>query len=161
VKRPPRNKAGSRSGSKGPAGLVLIGIYRLVEGLFLVAAGIGALRLLKGDYQETLTHWVHELRIDPDNHYIHGMLSRVLNVSPHRLKELSAGTFIYAGLRLTEGLGLIARKRWAEWLTVIATAMFIPIEVWEMMRHFTPVRAGFFVVNALVVAYLIWTIRRK
>jgi uncharacterized membrane protein (DUF2068 family) len=161
VKRPPSKKGGARANSRGRAGLVLIGIYRLIEGLFLVAAGIGALRLLKGDYQETLTHWVHVLRIDPDNHYIHGMLSRVLNVSPHRLKELSAGTFIYAGLRLTEGIGLIARKRWAEWLTVIATAMFIPLEVWEMMRHFTPARAGFFVVNALVVAYLIWEIRRK
>ncbi len=161
MKQPPRKKAGARAPSRGRGGLVLIGIYRLIEGLFLVAAGIGALRLLKGNYQDTLTHWVHVLRIDPDNHYIHGMLSRVLNVSPRRLKELSAGTFIYAGLRLTEGLGLIARKRWAEWLTVIATAIFIPLEVWEMMRHFTPVRAGFFVVNALVVAYLIWEIRRK
>ena len=161
MKRSIRRKPAGRSSSTGPAGLVLIGIYRLIEGLFLIAAGIGALRLLHGDYQETLTHWVHVLRIDPDNHYIHGLLARALNVSPHRLRELSVGTFIYAGLRLTEGLGLIARKRWAEWLTVIATAIFIPIEVWEMMRHFTLLRAGVFVVNALVVAYLIWTIRKK
>ncbi len=159
MKRPVRKKPAAPS--KGAAGLVIIGAYRFIEGLFLVAAGIGALRLLRGNYQETLTHWVHVLRIDPDNHYIHGMLARVLNVSPHRLRELSIGTFIYAGLRFTEGFGLMARKRWAEWLTVIATAVFLPLEIWEMTRRFTPIRAGVFVANALVVAYLIWTIRKR
>lgn len=158
MKKPAR-KTSTRA--RSGRGLVVIGAYRVLEGVLLVAAGVGALHLLRGDYEATLLHWVHVLRIDPDNHYIHATLVRIFSMDPHKLRELSAGTFIYAGLRFVEGFGLMARKRWAEWLTVIATAVFIPLEVWEMARRFTYVRVGFFVINVLVVAYLIWSIRTR
>jgi hypothetical protein len=44
---------------------------------------------------------------------------------------------VYAGLLLTEGLGLLLRKRWAEYLTIITTAGLIPIELYEMSRRAT------------------------
>ena len=86
-------------------GLILIGIFKLVKGLLLLAVGIGALKLLHKDIGEVVTRWVEALRVDPDNHFIHRILSKVFSVTPKQLKELSAGTFIYAALLLTEGIG--------------------------------------------------------
>jgi uncharacterized membrane protein (DUF2068 family) len=41
------------------------------------------------------------------------------NLRPDKIEQLGLGSMIYAGLFLTEGIGLWLEKRWAEWLTVI------------------------------------------
>ena len=48
--------------------------------------------------------------MDPDNRFIHRAMLKVFNVTPKQLKELSAGTFIYAAVFLTEGTGLVTRR---------------------------------------------------
>src|ERR1700694_4782799 len=112
-------KTATRSSS---AGLILIGVFKLIKGLLLVVVGIGALKLLHKDVADVVTRWVEWLRVDPDSDFIHGILTKVFSVTPKQLKELSAGTFIYAGLLLTEGTGLLLQKHWAEYFTVITTA---------------------------------------
>jgi uncharacterized membrane protein (DUF2068 family) len=99
--------------------------------------------------------------MDPDNRYIHRILTKIFSVSPKQLKELSAGSFIYATLRLVEGVGLILRKRWAEYLVVIVTAIFIPLEIYELFRRFTVVRCVLLVANAGIVWYLAAGLRRR
>jgi len=147
-----------RSGSKG---LLLIGSYKLLEGLLLAAVGVGLLNLLHRDVAALVIHWVHVLRVDPDNRYIHRLLARIFAVSPKQLRELSVGTFFYAAVRLTEGTGLLLRKRWAEYLTVIMTAVFIPLEVYELVRHYTTLKLGVFVLNVAILWYLISGLRQK
>jgi uncharacterized membrane protein (DUF2068 family) len=146
------------SGSKG---LFLIGSYKLLEGLLLAAIGVGLLKLLHRDVAALVTHWVHVLRVDPDNRYIHRLLARIFVVSPKQLRELSVGTFFYAAVRLTEGTGLLLRKRWAEYLTIVMTGVFIPLEVYELVKHYTTLKLGVFVVNAAILWYLISRIREK
>lgn len=126
----------------------------------LLVAGIGILKLLHHDVA-TVTHWVERLRLDPDNYYIHRGLGRIFRVTPKQLRELSVGTFIYAGLYLTEGLGLVTRKHWAEYLTTLSTALFIPLEAYEMYRHFTWVRLVLLLVNAAIVCYLAARIKHR
>jgi uncharacterized membrane protein (DUF2068 family) len=157
-KKLPRRSSAPRP-SHG-AGLILIGIYKICEGLLLAAAGVGVLHLLHRDMETVLLHWVHVLRVDPDNRYIHGLLERAFAINPKQLRELSVGTFVYAAMRLTEGLGLVARRKWAEYLTVILTALFIPLELFEMFRHFTWVKAAVFAANVIVVVYLLMVMRK-
>ena len=139
---------------------MLIGSYKLLEALALFALGIGLLRYLHRNISEPILRWIHLLRMDPDNHYIHLFLNKVLAVSPKQIRELSLGSFIYAGLRLIEGVGLVLRKRWAEYLVVIITAIFIPLEVYEIFHHFTPIRCGVLLANAAIVWYLARNLRR-
>ena len=108
--------------------LLLIALFKLIKGILLLAVGIGVLKLLHRDIAQTVAHWVDILRVDPDNRLIHRLLTRILSVTPAQLRAASAGTFVYAGLLLTEGLGLLFRKRWAEYFTIITTAGLIPIE---------------------------------
>jgi len=141
--------------------LVLIGIFKLVKGAGLLIAGVGLLKLLHHDVAAMMQHWIEVLRVDPDNRYIHRALLRIFNVTPKQLKELSAGTFVYAGIFLTEGTGLLARKHWAEYMTLISTGLFVPIEVYEIFRHFTWVKAGVTIVNVLIVWYLAARVRKR
>jgi len=153
----------SKARFKRPAatGVLLIGLFKLVKGLLLVAVGIGAHHLLHRDLEATVTHWVEVLRVDPDNLFIHRLLAKVFAISPKQLKELSIGTFFYASLLLTEGVGLLLRKRWAEYFTVITTGVFIPLEVYELTRRLTFTRVGLLVVNIAIVWYLIRKLRER
>jgi uncharacterized membrane protein (DUF2068 family) len=146
---------------EGTTTLLLIALFKLLKGVLLIAAGIGAVKLLHRDLAETVGQWVDVLRVDPDNRLVHSLLSRVLRVSPTQLKALSVGTFVYAGLLLTEGTGLLLRKKWAEYFTIITTAGLIPLEVYEMTRHLTGAKVGVLIVNIAIVVYLVVRVRRE
>jgi uncharacterized membrane protein (DUF2068 family) len=106
-------------------------------------------------------HWTQVLRVDPDNRFVHRLMERIFRVTPKQLKELSVGTFFYAGLFATEGVGLLLRKRWAEYFTVVTTSGLIPIEIFELVRHFTVAKLVVVLVNALIVAYLVKQVRSR
>ena len=137
-----------------------IAIFKLVKGLLLVTLGIGALKLLHKDVAEIVQSWIDMLRVDPDNRFIHNLLTRMLSVNDRTLKEVSAGTFAYAGVFLTEGTGLLFRKRWAKYFTIIVTGSFLPLEIYELARHATAAKAVVILVNIAIVAYLIVSVRR-
>ena len=150
----------AKTGRKITATLLLIALFKLIKGILLLAVGIGALKLLHRDIAQTVSHWVDILRVDPDNRLIHRLLTRVLSVTPAQLKAASAGTFVYAGLLLTEGLGLLFRKRWAEYFTIITTAALIPLEVYELSRRVSTAKVAVLIINVAIVAYLIRRVRR-
>jgi len=140
--------------SGGDLGITLIGLFKLLKALVLILVAIGLHRLLHRDVEATVSHWVETIRLDPDNHYLHGALVRIFRVTPRQLRALSLGTFLYAGLYLTEGVGLLKRKHWAEYLTVVSTALFIPLECYELWHRFTWVRVTIRVLNLATVWYL-------
>ena len=67
---------------------------------------------------------------------------------------LAIGAIVYALLEGTEGVGLAMRRRWAEYLTVIATGILIPYELFEVIRHVTLFKVGALLLNLAVVGYL-------
>jgi uncharacterized membrane protein (DUF2068 family) len=146
---------------KGSGTLIAIALFKLFKGVLLLIVGIGALKLLHRGVAETVMRWVDILRVDPDNRHIHGLLSHLLAVSPKQLKATSIGTFIYSALLLTEGTGLLLRKRWAEYFTIITTAGLVPLEIYELQQHFSAAKVGVLIVNLAIVAYLIAHLRKK
>jgi uncharacterized membrane protein (DUF2068 family) len=142
-------------------GLLLIAIFKLIKGALLIAVGIGALKLLHRDVAEVVGEWVDALRIDPGNRYIHRLLERLWSLDEHKLKEISAGTFFYAALLLTEGFGLLLEKRWAEYFTVIITGSFLPLEVYELVRRATLAKVLLLAFNVAVVWYLVARLRHE
>jgi uncharacterized membrane protein (DUF2068 family) len=156
-------KASKYQSAKEPFSFVLflIGLFKLFKAALLIAVGIGAIRLLHKDLSASVLHWAQVLRVDPENRYVHGIIVRIFRVTPKQLRELSVGTFIYAGLFLTEGMGLLLRKHWAEYFTIITTGAFIPLEIYEVARHFTITKLVVTVVNVLIVWYLVARVRSR
>src|SRR5438876_471530 len=142
-------------------GLALIAVFKLIKGLLLLAAAIGCLRMLHTNLSATAEHWITALKLDPDNRCFHWLLQRLADISPQHLRLASAGSFIYSALLFTEGIGLWFERRWAEYLTVIATSSFIPLEVYEICRCVNEVRLLLLGVNVAIVWYLIRTLRRQ
>jgi len=139
--------------------LILIGLFKLLKALLLISVGIGAIKFLHKDLASTVTHWVQVLHVDPDNRFIHGILLKIFRVTPKQLKELSLGTFFYSALFATEGTGLLLRKHWAEYMTIVTTGTLIPLEIYELARHFTVTKLVVTVINVLIVWYLVARVR--
>jgi uncharacterized membrane protein (DUF2068 family) len=146
---------------KAAGGLLWIAVFKLFKAALLIAVGIGAHKLMHRDLAATALHWVEILRVDPDNRYIHRLLARIFAISPAQLKATSIGTFIYAALLGTEGMGLLLRKTWAEYFTIITTAGLIPLEVYEISRHVTLAKFVVLTVNVAIVIYLIAYVRKS
>ena len=145
----------------GDRWIVLIAIFKLLKGVLLVSVAIGALRLLHKDVAGVVERWIDALRVDPDNRYVRALLRKVLTVNDRTLREISAGTFCYAAVFLTEGTGLFLRKRWAEYFTIIVTASFLPLEIFELAKHASVAKVLVTLLNVAIVAYLVVHVRRR
>src|SRR5262252_336938 len=141
-------------------GLRVIAAFKLVKAVALIALGVGALRLLHKDVAAIAEHWINMFQVDPHNHFIDLLLAKLSNVDDHRLKELSIGTFVYAGIFLVEGVGLALQKRWAEYFTIITTSSLLPIEMYELVRRVSIGRCLALAINLAVVAYLIFELKK-
>lgn len=139
-------------------GVALIGAFKLVKALVLVAAGLGALNLLQGGQVRKLVEWAH---LAPASQILQKAAARISGLSEKQLAAAAVATFAYAAIFLVEGAGLIARKRWAEWLTVIVTASFIPLEIYELAKSGGVGKIVALAINVGIVAYLAVRLRKR
>lgn len=145
-----------------PSLLLLIGAVKILKALLLVALALGAHRLANShDGVGTIYSWAAHVRIDPDNRFIHTLISRISFTDEKKLELISMGTWVYAGLFTLEGVGLLLRRRWAEWLTCVITGLFIPLELFEIFRHLRLTPVIVLIINVLIVIYLVHRLRAR
>lgn len=155
---PPFHPAPKRS-RHHRAGLVLIAIYKLLGALAFVAIGVGAMRLLHKDIDDVVWHaLIDVLRMNPESRIVNFIFEKAELLNDPLLKRIGFAAFCYAGLGVAEAVGLYLEKVWGEFLTLIITASFLPIEIHEMVRRLTWVRASLLVVNVVVLIYLLWVV---
>jgi uncharacterized membrane protein (DUF2068 family) len=141
--------------------LRLIAIFKFLKAAALIAISVGVFKAVHKDIGEIAERWVEALRLDPGNRFVDAALSRISNLSPAQIKKLGIGGLLYAGLFLTEGIGLWLVKPWGEWVTVIITGSLVPVEIYEIHRHPSGMKIAVLVVNVATVAYLIYRIRQR
>jgi uncharacterized membrane protein (DUF2068 family) len=142
-------------------GLLLIGLFKLGKSLLFFCLGCGAIHLLHKDIGDEVMRLVTALKFDPESRFVSLLLDKVDLIDAHRLREISLATFGYSAVALTEGVGLLMEKVWAEYLTLILTISFLPWELYELARKPDWFRLGLLVTNLAVLAYLVWLLRRK
>jgi len=134
---------------------------RFVKGTVLVLAGILLIALSGTDaFQDFVQRAQTELNLNPGQHIWQRLYEQTLvrfGLASTRVRDaLGAGAVLYGLLEIVEGIGLLRRRRWAEYLVLVATCAFIPVEVDELVRHPTAFKALAFAVNIAIVAYLVW-----
>jgi uncharacterized membrane protein (DUF2068 family) len=138
-----------------------IGVFKLAKAVVLLIVGLAALRLVHTDIEGVLEQWVPRLGIASGSRYVGRLLVEAAKLTPTRIIDVGVGSFIYAALFLTEGIGLWLVKRWAEWMTIVITSSLVPVEVWEIWRRPNVAKVLVLVVNLALVGYLIWQVRKE
>jgi uncharacterized membrane protein (DUF2068 family) len=149
--------------TKQDTGLIrLIAIFKLFKAITLIAVGFGALHLFHdGNPADSVTLWIAKLGFNPGGHYVDLALGKLANIPPKDFKDLGIGSFVYAALFLTEGIGLWLAKPWAEWFTTIITSSLVPLEIFEIYRHPTAAKVIVLLLNIAIVVYLVLRIRKE
>jgi uncharacterized membrane protein (DUF2068 family) len=145
----------------------LISIDRAVHAVVfgLVATLVFAVELNLGGLQAQAHSLLDGLRVtvaqtgqEPQRGFLARELVRLLGLSSHVLLVLAVTAAGYCVLEAVEAVGLWRERRWAEYLTAVATAGFLPFEVHELLVRVTALRVGALIVN---LAVLVWLVRRK
>ena len=91
-----------------------------------------------------------------------GFVDRIdhfLNLPPDKLQLIALALAAYAALQLAEAIGLWLLKRWAEYLAVVSTSVFLPLEVYELVERVTALKIIAIIVNVAIVVYLLFAKR--
>jgi uncharacterized membrane protein (DUF2068 family) len=134
--------------------VAVLSVLAIVIFLFL-----GHRRALQSDYDQIMSGLTGGPGGTDD---LHGFLTHFRHwffISPAHLYEVGVAALAYATLEATEMVGLWYAKRWAEYLTFVATVVFIPLEVYELTRSVTTLRVVILIINVAIMLYLLFAKR--
>src|SRR4051794_7510592 len=141
--------------------LRLIAAERAVRGLLLLAAGIYLLSHRHTDFGRLADHIARAVELDPRRPFVRHLIEHLHRLHASTIVLTGIAALGYGVLELVEGVGLWLDQLWAEYLTVIATSLLIPLELYELARKPTLLKAAGIAVNLAIVAYLAHALRRR
>ncbi len=152
----PAHAAAAPQPAKGRAP-TLYGIIalKLLKGLLFVSLALLAYNLSDNNLPEDYQRLLHFLRVNPERKFWADLAVQVGQLTEARVLWAAAGTLTYSLFSLVEGFGLMFRAPWAGWLAIGESAFFIPIEVYELVHHFSPTVLVILGLNIIIVWYLL------
>jgi len=139
---------------KHVAGLYFIIVMKFLKCLLFVTLAIVMYCLSDNDLPAEFARLMEFLRVHPGNQFFQQLAVKVGQLTEANILWAAAGTFIYSLFSLVEGIGLSLRVGWAGWLAIGESAFFIPIEIFELLRHFKWPVFVVLVLNIFIVEYL-------
>lgn len=140
----------------GAAGVRTVAVFEAAKGVLVLVAGFSLLSLVHHDVQHTAETIVRHLHLNPARHYPRVFIEAAGRVTSSRLWLLAGGAFAYSLVRFVEAYGLWHLRPWAEWFAIISGGLYLPVEIYELFRRPTRVKAVILLGNLLVVAYLLY-----
>ena len=131
-----------------------IAIVEATKGLLVLLVGFGLLSLVHRDVEQFAAELVRHAHLNPASHYPHIFIEAATKATDSRLWMLALAAFVYAALRLIEAYGLWHQRRWAEVFALVTGALYLPVEIYELIERLTVLRITVFAVNAMIVVYL-------
>ncbi len=137
-----------------------IAAERTFRALLLLALGIVLLSRPHADWADEISRLGSSLGLNPNSNWFQRIVADVRRVGDESV-IFGVVAIAYAALEGTEAYGLWRRRRWGEWLTVVATSLLLIPEIWELTKSVSPLKVGGLLANLLIVGYLLWRLRRS
>ncbi|MDH4083456.1 MAG: DUF2127 domain-containing protein [Nitrospira sp.] len=131
------------------------------KGTLVFLAGFGALSLIHHDAQRLAEQMIAHLHLNPASRYPRIFIEAAANLTDARLSLLAALAGAYGSIRFVEAYGLWRERRWAEWFAVVSGTIYIPFEVYELLKGIAWLSLAALLVNILIVGLVGNTLWRK
>jgi uncharacterized membrane protein (DUF2068 family) len=133
-----------------------VATVEFIKGLTVLLAGFGVLSLVHRDAWDVAESFLEWLHVSPDAHYAQVFLNLADQVTDSRLWFVAGGAIAYSSLRFAEAYGLWFERIWAEWLALVSGALYLPFEIYEIIRRPDAIRIAIFLINLAVVLYMVY-----
>ncbi|WP_145023534.1 DUF2127 domain-containing protein [Geobacter argillaceus] len=147
---------------KQPSGraLQIVALFEGAKGALVLVTGLGLLALIHRDVHQVAEQLVRHLHFNPARHYPRIFLDAADRVTDPQLWALALAALFYSAIRFAEAVGLWLKRRWAEWFGFLSGGMYIPVELYEVLREATWPRVTVLVLNLAIVLYLLGVLIR-
>jgi len=133
-----------------------IAAFEAFKGAVALVLGFGLLSFLGKDADQFAEQLLLRMHLDPANHYPQIFIRAMSTVTDTRLWLMAGFASLYATVRFVEAYGLWNARRWAEWFAAFSGGVYLPIEIFELLRRVTWVRCATLLLNLVIVAYMVW-----
>jgi uncharacterized membrane protein (DUF2068 family) len=141
-----------------------LAIERWVRGLILLllAAAVFKLKSTQVSIKQlfdrdlsALRPFFRQVHFDVSDSATVKSIEKVLHAKPSTLNLIAFGILLYGLLQIAEGIGLWSLKRWGEYVAVVGTTLFIPLEVYELTDKISWLKIVVLLINVAAVLYLL------
>lgn len=133
---------------------------KLVKGAFFTILGLVAYSYSDNNLSEEYRSLLHFLHVNPERQFWVYLAEKVSNLTESNLLLVAATTCMYGTLALIEGIGLWLRGSWASWLAIGESAIFIPIEIYELQHKYRHGVLIILILNIIIFWYLLLNRKR-
>ena len=153
------------SHSRKYALLKLIAIERFLKGIVLILISLSFLNLSPSkntwgvNFKNLINASIplaHQLGFTIEDSVLVEQIDRLLTLSNKSYLNLSLIFGLYALLSFFEGVSLWLAKRWGEYIVFFFTSLFIPLELYEILKDASILKIATLIFNLLILAYLLY-----
>lgn len=141
-------------------GVRVVAVFEAAKGLLILLAGFGLLSIVHQDAQQVAEDIVRHFHLNPASRYPRIFIDVAGNISDPQLWLMAGFALAYASIRLIEAYGLWRERRWAEWLAVLSGAIYVPIEVYEVLSGISWIKVSTLTVNICIVVYMSYALKQ-
>ena len=148
------------------AGVRAVAVFEALKGTLVLVAGFGLLALVHRDLEDLAERLVLHSHLDPASHYPRVFIEAAAHTNDGRLRTLAVLTsryalsrddaFAYSVVRFVEAYGLWHMRAWAEWFAILSGCLYLPVELYELLKHPTHLHGLVLFFNSVIVAYLLY-----
>jgi len=134
--------------------LKMIALFEGLKGFTAIASAFGLLSLIHHDIRHLANELIGHFGADPTHHYPELFLQYADMIASTSTKSILLLAFLYATIRIAEGVGLWLDTSWGEWLATLSGGIYIPFEIRHLLKEMTAISLAIFVFNVTVVTFL-------
>ncbi len=139
------------------AALRAVASLELAKGMVVLLLGFGAVSLVHKDAWDAAEALLRFLHVDPDRHrYAQVFLNLADNLTDAKLWAMAGGAAAYSVIRFVESYGLWRERTWAEWFALISGTLYVPFEVYELIRRPSWIHLAVLLINLAIVFYMLY-----
>lgn len=141
--------------------LPVLAVERVLRAALLVGVGMILLTHAHSDWVDLARRFAEQVGLDPSRNETGRLISKLGGFGPRQVQRDGAIAIGYGLLEAVEGYGLLRRRPWGEYLTVVSTALLFVPEILELLKHPTALKVGGLLLNVVIVVYLIIRLVRR
>jgi uncharacterized membrane protein (DUF2068 family) len=143
------------------SGMRIISLFEGAKGLLVLFVGFGLLEFIHKDLHLAAEQIVRQFHLNPARHYPMIFIDAVNHLTDGQLWAMAFSALLYSVVRFVEAIGLWLQRQWAELFAVLTGGMYIPVELFGIMRGITWPKVTVLIVNAGIVGYLAYVLYKS
>ncbi len=132
-----------------------VALFEAAKGLIVLLLGLGLLRLVHKNLDDFAEQLIRFLHVTPGGRLSNLFVTAAGRATDKNLWALAAGAAVYALVRFAEAYGLWHDREWAEWFALLSGSMYLPWEIYSLLRHPLLIKWVVLTINVAIVLYML------